>query len=89
MNSISGATEIRFGNVKKFETVSTGVKITGDIEVTGGFKDSSGGLGTSGQVFQVREQEQVGLQQERGEHLRVAILKYNLMTQVRLALMLI
>lgn len=51
MNSISGATEIRFGNVKKFETVSTGVKITGDIEVTGGFKDSSGGLGTSGQVL--------------------------------------
>ena len=51
MNSISGATEIRFSNVKKFETVSTGVKITGDIEVTGGFKDSSGGLGTSGQVL--------------------------------------
>lgn len=51
MNSISGATEIRFGNVKKFETVSSGVKITGDIEVTGGFKDSSGDLGTSGQVL--------------------------------------
>jgi hypothetical protein len=51
MNSISGATEIRFGNVKKFETLSTGVKITGDIQVTGGFKDSSGGLGTSGQVL--------------------------------------
>ena len=51
MNSISGATEIRFGNVKKFETLSSGVKITGDIEVTGGFKDSSGDLGTSGQVL--------------------------------------
>jgi len=51
MTSITGATEIRFGNVKKFETVSTGVKITGNIEVTGGFKDSSGDLGTSGQVL--------------------------------------
>jgi len=51
MNSISGATEIRFGNVKKFETLSSGIKITGDIEVTAGFKDSSGDLGTNGQVL--------------------------------------
>ena len=51
MNSITGQTEIRHSNVKVFETLSGGVKVTGNIEVTGGFKDSSGDLGTSGQVL--------------------------------------
>jgi hypothetical protein len=51
MNSITGQTEIRHSNVKVFETLSGGVKVTGNIQVTGGFKDSSGDLGTSGQVL--------------------------------------
>lgn len=51
MNSITGATEIRHSNSKVFETVSGGVKVTGSLEVTGTFKDSSGDTGTSGQVL--------------------------------------
>ena len=51
MNSITGATEIRHSNSKVFETVSGGTKVTGSLQVTGTFKDSSGDTGTSGQVL--------------------------------------
>ena len=91
MNSINGSTEIRFSNSKVFETISGGVKVTGELQttgdievntnkftvtastgnvtsaggisatgnlttaaslaVTGGYRDSNGSYGTSGQVL--------------------------------------
>jgi hypothetical protein len=35
MNSINGSTEIRFSNSKVFETISGGVKVTGELQTTG------------------------------------------------------
>lgn len=35
MNSINGSTEIRYNNSKVFETISGGVKITGELQTTG------------------------------------------------------
>lgn len=91
MNSINGSTEIRFSNSKVFETISGGVKVTGELQTTGnievdtnkftvvastgnvtaagsigatgnistaasiavggGYRDSNGSYGTSGQVL--------------------------------------
>lgn len=55
MNSISGATEIRFGNVKKFETLSTGVKVTGDIDITGDIDVTGDILGSNTTLVYVRQ----------------------------------
>ena len=92
MNSINGSTEIRYSNSKVFETISGGVKVTGELQTTGnievntnqftvtastgdvsaagsisavgnistgasiavggGYRDSNGSYGTSGQVLQ-------------------------------------
>ena len=35
MNSINGSTEIRYSNSKVFETISGGVKVTGELQTTG------------------------------------------------------
>lgn len=50
-NASTSTVELRFNNSKVFETVSGGTKVTGSLQVTGTFKDSSGDTGTSGQVL--------------------------------------
>lgn len=50
-NASTSTVELRFNNTKVFETVSGGTKVTGSLQVTGTFKDSSGDTGTSGQVL--------------------------------------
>lgn len=43
--------ELYYDNVKKLETTSTGVNITGEVRVTGAYYDSSNSAGTDGQVL--------------------------------------
>ena len=47
----TGAVNLYHYGSKKFETTSTGVTVTGDLYVTGAFKDSSNSAGTTDQVL--------------------------------------
>lgn len=50
-NGFSGAVELYHYGSKKFETTSTGGKVTGDLYVTGAFLDSNNSSGTADQVL--------------------------------------
>lgn len=53
MNSINGSTEIRYSNSKVFETISGGVKVTGELQTTGNIEVNTDKFivnGTSGQT---------------------------------------
>ena len=47
----NSSVELYHNNVKKLETTSTGVNITGEVRVTGAYYDSSNSAGTNGQVL--------------------------------------
>ena len=53
MNSINGSTEIRYSNSKVFETISGGVKVTGELQTTGNIEVNTNKFivnGTSGET---------------------------------------